>query len=467
MNSRRDFLRQTGGVLSVAAGGSLLAVLEACGQSTNKASPRPSVSVPSPSDARGTLKVWGFSGTDPLNVTAKSRFDAFKAKFPNVTVELTPEGVDPQRFISAAATGGAPDLLYVGRPDITSYATRSALLVLDPFVEGANLDMGQFRKAAVTEVTVGGRLYGIPEFTNVIVAYVNNKALRDAEIRPSDIDLSDWERMADLNKRLTRASGQLQRVGYDPRLPEFTPLWAAANGGAIITTDGKKAVMDSKQTVEAVKYGISLRQAAGGQQAYAAFSQAWDPFGTRNMIVEDQVGIVLYEQYFLTSLGKTTPDADFTVLPFLMHRDRKPITFMSGNAWAIPKGAREPALAIAMAKFMTDPDTWVLSAKANAATFAPPRAYAGTYTGNRVADGRIFKEVYQPSGKKSFDQGVRVVLQVADQAVTLPPSSAGKDVTDAMTRGVEAALLGRQDPEAAMKEANQQARLALSAAPGG
>ena len=33
-----------------------------------------------------------------------------------------------------------------------------------------------------------------------------------------------------------------------------------------------------------------------------------------------------------------------------------------------------------------------------------------------------------------------------------------------MTRGVEAALLGRQDPEAAMKEANQLARLALSAA---
>src|SRR5712664_3793901 len=137
MNSRRDFLRQTGGVLGVAAGGRLLALLEACGQSPRTPPRRPSVSVPSPPDARGTLKVWGFNGTDPLNVTAKSRFDAFKSSFPNVSVELTPGAVDPQRFISAAATGSPPDLLYVGRPEITSYATRSALQVLDPYVEGA------------------------------------------------------------------------------------------------------------------------------------------------------------------------------------------------------------------------------------------------------------------------------------------------------------------------------------------
>jgi multiple sugar transport system substrate-binding protein len=100
--------------------------------------------------------------------------------------------------------------------------------------------MSQFRKTAVTEVTVGGKLYGVPEFANVVVAYVNNRALREAGVTLSEIDFSDWERMANVNRKLTKASGQLQRVGYDPRLPEFTPLWAAANGGAILTRDGTK-----------------------------------------------------------------------------------------------------------------------------------------------------------------------------------------------------------------------------------
>lgn len=468
--SRRDFLVRTGGALGAASlAGGLGTLLDACGQSGAPSGQQASVSVPGPADARGGLKVWGFSGTDPLNVTAKSRYDAFRAKFPNVSVELTPGGVDRQKFLSAAAAGSPPDLLYVGRPDITSYATRGALLDLGPYVSAARLDTGQYRKTALAEVTVGGRLYGIPEFTNVVVAYVNNRALREAGLTASDIDLSDWERMADVNRKLTKAAGgQLQRAGYDPKLPEFTPLWAAADGGAILSPDGKRAVMDSKQTVEAVRYGVGLRQAMGGQQSYLAFSQAWDTFGARNQIVMDQVGVILFEQFFMTSLGKVTPDADFTVLPFVGHRSgRQHVTFMSGNGWAVPKGASNPGVAMAMARFLTEPDTWVLSARANVATFTPPRVYAGTYTGNKVADERIFKEVYQPSGRRSFDDGVKVVLDVQDHAVTLPPSPAGKEVTDAMTDGVNAALLGRQDVDGAMKAANQRAQQALSPAAGG
>lgn len=465
--SRRDFLRGAGGALVL--GGGVGSLLEACGQSGGPAQQSSKVSVPGPKDATGTLKVWGFSGTDPLNVTAKSRYDAFRARFPNVSIELTPGGIDRQKFLSAAAAGSPPDLLYVARPDITSYATRGALLDLGPYVAAAKLDTSQYRKTALTEVTVGGKLYGVPEFTNVIVAYLNNRALREAGLTASDVDLSDWEKMADLNKRLTKAAGgQLQRAGYDPKLPEFTPLWAAANGGGILSADGKRAVMDGKQTVEAVKYGVSLRQAMGGQQAYQAFSQAWDTFGAKNQIAMDQVGVILFEQFFMTSLGKLTPDADFTLLPFLNHRNGKQhVTFMSGNGWAIPKGAANPGVAFAMAQFLTEPDTWVLSAKANVATFVAPKVYAGTYTGNKVADERIFKEVYQPSGRRSFDDGVKVVLDVQDHAVTLPPSIAGKEVTDAMTDGVNAALLGRQDADAAMKAANQRAQQALSPAAGG
>lgn len=466
--SRRELLRRAGALGAVTFAASIGTVLEACGETGGQAR-QPKVSVPEPAEATGTIKVWGFNGTDPLNVTAKSRYDAFKARFPNVTVEFNPGGVDRQKFLSAAAAGSPPDLLYVLRSDITSYATRGALLPLDDYVAAARLDMGQYRKTAVGEVTVGGRLYAIPEFTNVIVAYLNNRALREAGVSPSDVDLSDWERMADLGKKLTRsAGGQLQRVGYDPKLPEFTPLWAAANGGAILSANGKKAVMDSAKTVEAVRYGVGLRQAVGGQQAYQAFAQAWDTFGARNQIASDQVGVILFEQFFMSSLGKVTPDADFTVVPFTMrHNGRQQVTYMGGNGWAIPKGAANPGVAMAFAKFLTDPDTWVLSAKANVATFAPPRVYAGTYTANSVADARIMKEVYRPSGRRSFDDGVKVVLGVQDHAVALPPSTAGNEVTDAMKDGVNAALLGRQDTAAALHAANQRAQQALNPAAGG
>ena len=73
------------------------------------------------------------------------------------------------------------------------------------------------------------------------------------------------------------------------------------------------------------------RQAVGGQHSYEAFCQGWDPLGARNMIVEDQVGILLYDQFLLSQMGKVAPTADFTVLPVTTHKDGNPITFMSGN----------------------------------------------------------------------------------------------------------------------------------------
>ena len=57
--SRRKFLKQAGGTLAtVTAGASVSSLLEGCGQRPQP-SHGPGVNVPSVSDARGTLKVWG------------------------------------------------------------------------------------------------------------------------------------------------------------------------------------------------------------------------------------------------------------------------------------------------------------------------------------------------------------------------------------------------------------------------
>jgi multiple sugar transport system substrate-binding protein len=461
--SRRTFLRGAGAALGVAAIGGDVAFLEACGGSSQQPS-GPKVSVPGPRDASGQLVMWGFNSTDPLNITANSRFRAFQQKFPNVTIQSTPGGVDAQKFLAAVAAGSPPDLIYVGRPDITSYASRGAVVALEAYVQASGLDVSQFRDAAKNEVTVDGKLYGIPEFTNVDVVFLNNRALQEAGVKSSDIDIADWEKMASINKKLTlMAGGKPQRVGFDPYVPDHFPLWAAANGGAILSSDGKKAVMDSSQNVQALEYAGRLREAYGGQQAYTAFQQSWDIFGANNPFKQDQLGVWVYPQFFMTQMGKVTPDVEFTIIPFLDHKDRKPLTYMTGSAWAIPKGARNPGLAFAMARFMTDPDTWVLSAKANVASFTAPRQYAGTYTANRVADQRIFKEVYKSTGNKSFDDGVRTVLSVQEHAVILPPSRAGKEVTDAFTQGCASYLLGKTSAQAALRDANQKAQQAVAA----
>ncbi len=409
--------------------------------------------------ATGTLQIWGF-GDD--NVTAKSRLDAFKAAYPNVKIELTPGSLDPQKFLSAVAAGAPPDLVNLNRAKLSTYANRNALTPLDDYFSAAKLDTAQFRSAAMKPLQVNGKTYGVPEFNNVIVAYVNNKALKEAGAQLSEVDFSNWQKLSDLNHKLSKVGpdGKPQRVGIDPKLPEFTPLWVYGNNGKIISDDGKKALLDSKQTIDAVSFAAGLRDGYGGQQAYDAYSQTWDIFGKGNPIAADQLGVTLFEQWWLATIGKVSPEADFSIVPF-KGRNGKELTYADGNSWAVPKGSKNAGLATAFMKFMTDPDTWVLSAKANVANLKGG-VFTGIYTANTKADKRIFDEVYKPSGKASFDDAVKIFQRIQDEAVTLPPSAAGNEVVQNYTDAVRNVLLKRQPADAAMRAGNQKIQAALT-----
>jgi multiple sugar transport system substrate-binding protein len=47
------------------------------------------------------------------------------------------------------------------------------------------------------------------------------------------------------------------------------------------------------------------------------------------------------EDWYLNVLAESSPDVDITVTPF-KDRQGNPLTFATGSAWAIPKGAKNP-----------------------------------------------------------------------------------------------------------------------------
>ena len=113
-------------------------------------------------------------------------------------------------------------------------------------------------------------------------------------------------------------------------------------------------------------------------------------------------------------------------------------------------------------KTMTAPATWLAAAKARAeARAADNQIFTGVFTGNRVADQEIFSEVYKPSGNGPFDNAVKVALEVQDKAFATPSNPAGAEFKQAWTDGVNRALNGEQDPQAALDQAQQEAQAAL------
>lgn len=415
----------------------------------------------SDSDA-ASLEVFGFGTPDEI---ATSRLDTFREAYPDVELNLPEGGFDEQQFLSAVASDSPPDLVYLDRTRLPQYAAAGALVPLTDCIADADVDLGQFRDTAMAQVTVDDEVYGLPEFNNVRVVYVNDVAAQQAGIDPATFSTSDWDTLRQQAQAMTTLQGDdLVRTGFDPRLPESLPLWAAANGASLLSEDGLTAQLDDPAVVEALTYAISLADASGGWERIKPARDAQDPFGAENQFVNDEVGALPIESFWSNVYADVSPDAPITVVPFT-GRDGQPVTEGDGNAWAIPAGAEHPEDACRFAATMTDADTWVTAARERRdALQADGGYYLGTYTANEEADATIAAEVFEPTGVAWLDQAVAVIQQVQGAAVIVPPSPAGQEVRTAYQDAVNRVLNGEQDPQTALSQAQQEAQAAIDAA---
>ena len=418
-----------------------------------------------PKSLSGTINVW-FFGVD--NPTAQARADLFQKTYPNIKVNFTPGGFEAQKFLTAVTSGNPPDVVHMPREVIGSYALRGSLQPLDDYIKSSGFDTSVFYEPALKAAQVDGKTFGMPQFNNTRMVYINNKALREVGLTADDVDFGNWEKLTENNQKLAKMNGsKVARVGIDPKLPGSLPFWAAANGASIISDDGKESKLDDPKVVEALKFAVSLLQPGGGQAKYAAFTQSWaPPEEAKNPFAQNQVGIYLEEQWYLGALGRKSPDLDVTVKP-LKKRDGSEFTFGGGLAWVMPRGVKNPQLAWEFMRFMSSEQQWVAAAEASKQDREGSGAiYTGTFTANKKADDQIFKDVYKPTGKKPYDDGVQAILSVQDKVTSLPPNGAGQEVIRAMEDAVNKVLAGKATPEEALAAADKEAQAALDRAKG-
>ncbi|MDH2428040.1 extracellular solute-binding protein [Sphaerisporangium sp. TRM90804] len=401
----------------------------------------------------------GFGLPDEI---ATVRVDAFKKAYPGVEVAINQGQFDEQAFLSAVAAGNPPDVVYLARERIGTYAARGAIQPLDACVAKEGIATGDFYPAAQQQVKYDGKWYAMPEFYNSIVLLVNNKAAKDAGVAPQDIDTSDWDALAALAKKMSKVSGgKIERFGFYPKLPEFLPLWAKANGADILTGDGRTSLLGDPKVAEALEYGDRLVRSQGGWTRLKAFVDTFDYFGEQNPFAKDQVGAMLTEQFVVSAMAGTSPDADITVLPF-KDRQGRPVNNVGGNAWVVPKGAKNPDAACRWIKTMTAADTWVAAARARADKRAKEgKVNIGTYTGNAKADEVIFSQIVKPSGHKAYDDAVTVIRSVQEAGFVVPQSGAAAEFTKAWQDAATRVLLGRAKPAESLRQAQEETQRAL------
>jgi multiple sugar transport system substrate-binding protein len=448
--------------------GALLLLLAACGLAAGCGSSSKSSSPAAPGDAWGgptgagqTLSIYGFGPGDEVANTRAAI--ATKAVAP-AKVSNPAGGFDDERFLALVAAGNAPDVVYLDRQKVGEYAARGALVPLDACIANAKIDLAQYRKPAVQEVTYAGHVYGIPEFYDNRTLIVNDDAAEKAGVPVSRISTQSWPALKTLTRKLvTLKNGKPTRIGFDPKLPEFFPLWAKANGADIISADGRHAHLDDPKVVQALRFAVSLIDEQGGWARFKSFRDTWDFFGKGNEFAKGQLVAFPMEDWYYNVLASTAPQVRITGKPFL-GRAGQPLDWATGSAWAIPKGAKHPQLACEWAKAMTETSTWLAAARARlAGAEKSGRPFTGLYTANRVADEKIFAKLYKPVSP-DYDKAVKTVLKVQDHSFALPASPAGGAFQNAWMDAVNRVLAGRQTPAQALTQAQREAQAAIDAA---
>ena len=409
-----------------------------------------------------TLRTSGFALPDEI---ARVRADIAKAAVAPAQVDMDTAGFDEQKFLAAVASGNPPDLIYMSRNFIGQYAKRGALVPLTSCIRSQRIPMSQYRQFAVREVTFNGTVYGIPEFNQSRTIIINRRARISAKLGLNAFNTANWNTITATNRKLLRRSGnRVTRIGFDPKLPEFFPLWAKANGVDLLSANGRRSNLDHPKAIAALTYAMSLIRAHGGWGPFKSFRDTWDFFGAKNQVIENQIGAWPMEEFYYATLARVSPAVRIDAVPFKA-RNGKTVNYSTGNAWAIPRGADNQAAACEWMKVMTATTTWTRAAEARkAARKAQGAPFLPVWTANKNADRAIVQRIYEPQGNRDFNRAVAMLLRVQGSGFIVPASAAGQEFQTIWMEAVNRVLNGQQSPAAALRQADRAAQTALDRA---
>ena len=412
---------------------------------------------PALGEASGPLTEWGF-GIQETNPLARARVLAFQEAYPEVDLEIV-ETFEQEQLLTAAASDTLPDVIWLGRFETASWASRGVLNPIDELVERDGYDTSMFYDWALEEASYDGQLYGIPGGADVRALFVNLDHLEEAGIDP-ELDTSDWDALSAAGEALVQREGDVvRRWGFDHKMQAgYIWLWGQGNGGSFINDDGTEVTFDDENVVEALQWGVDAYDAQGGYQDYQAISSTWQG---DEQFARGQVSIAAYEQWMLSAAVATVaPDLNFTILP-VRERGSGPdgpmVTFSGGNAWYITSGVQNEDAAWEFIKYLHTVDTWMVGAQAVKEYRQQTDAvYFPSLTGNSIADQQQIDELYEPINE-AFDNAVQLfpeLVQVSNYRQIAKSTVGGQLEQIMLTEGVTPALSGERSPQEALEEAD-------------
>ena len=244
------------GGAALAAGG-LLTALAGCSPGTS--------AQPQPRKGPVTIDVLTYTGV--TNPTGRAQWFA-KTTPQNFTplTEITVNWIEAdgglsQKLIALSAGGTPPDAGSFEDFNAQGLAGRGLYKPLDDLIKRDRLDRAAYWKSVLQMLTVGGKLYGLPNHGNFgeNVMHVNLNLARKAGVEVP-LATGEWntDQMLEMARKMTRpAEGEW---GFWPPLYNYSILtYLRLFGGDLLSEDGKKCLIDAPEARAALQWVYDLQ----------------------------------------------------------------------------------------------------------------------------------------------------------------------------------------------------------------
>lgn len=381
----------------------------------------------------------------PLTSVIEKMTEEFTNEHPDIKVKpiYTGSYADTTTKVQAGVQAKQPpDVAVLLTTELYSMIDSNAVIPLDDFIakeDPAYLE--DFYPAFMANAQSEGKTYSIPFQRSTIVLYYNKDAFKKAGLDPEKPP-ANWEELVHAAKQLSQ-NGQygieIPGSGFAYWMFQLLSLQNSADGGNLMSPDGKQVLFDTPENVEALQYWIDL-----AKKHKVMPEGVLDWATVPSDFLAEKTGMIIHTTGNLTNI-KNSAKFDFGVA-FLPGNKQYGSPTGGGNFYIFKDiDPKKQEAAWKFIKFMTESE--------RAAQWSIDTGYVA-----------VRKSAYETDVMKTYTQDFPQAVVARDQLehahAELSTHNNGR-VSKALSDQIQAALTGTLDPASALKKAQDEANKAL------
>jgi len=297
-----------------------------------------------PSAISGTATLSGWQSSDAENKALQDTVTAFAAAYPNVKVDYKViTGDYPTVMATNFASKNVPDVFYVDASFGQPWADQGFLQPLDDYIANQGFDTSTFFPGYLTPFKGSdGKTYGLPKDGNTIGMAYNTA---DVPTAPKTLD-----ELVTAATALKGKSGLKAPMCLNPGLDRGL-AFLYAQGGSIVSDDGKTNMVDTPETKTAVQWYLDLFKNGLGMTA-ADMGDDW--CGTS--LGKKHAAITFEGGWLDPAMTSTYPDVKYAWGQMPTGTSGSPVTISYTAAYAIGADSKNKDQAWVVLQYLVGKD---------------------------------------------------------------------------------------------------------------